>query len=120
MKSITIKKEGLTFEFLCDSHNTRSGFAHDCTLYYGLQRIVRHCYYLNRTWERWSHQSVCLKCIDAMIEDRLYNLKMAYMEHNGYKRMTRERLNDYNKSVVNDLFLKILESVKTDLQKNLY
>jgi len=55
-----------------------------------------------------------------MIEDRLYNLKAAYMEHKGYKRMTRERLNDYNKSVVNDRFLKILESVKTDLQKNLY
>lgn len=46
-------------EAVCVSENTRSGFRHVAHLLIGGREILRHkvCYQ-NRTWERWTFQTV--------------------------------------------------------------
>ena len=122
MKSITIEKDGKEFIFYCSARNTRNGFAHDCEMEYnhGFSEIRRSRFYLNRTWEYWRFQSVCLDCISELINRRIDAQKGLFLENNGYKRMTANRKEQFQQLISNDKYLDTLQAVKTDLQKNLY
>lgn len=92
MKIFDITVNGREFRFVCSSRNTRHGFAHDCTLFVnGDDCGESHCYYLNRTWESWGFQSVCIAAINKELQEReMYN-RAKWMFENGYKKMTSTR-----------------------------
>ena len=57
-------------EFICESVDTRSGFAHIAEMYigndmypYGRGRVN----YYNRTWECWRYQTVCKSIVAEML-----------------------------------------------------
>lgn len=121
MKKIDIKINNQTFTFICSARDTRTGFAHDCTLFINDNEITTsHCYYINRTWERWSYQSVCIESVNNLITDRRERLKNAFMDKNGYKKLTYKRKAIFDREIYGDDELNTLLSVKFKLDNNLY
>jgi len=79
-------------EFVCESRYTRSGFAHDCTLFVD-GRYTTKCtaHYLNRTWERYRYQSVMLGAVNTTIKSIESNNEQILKEAHGWKKMTPDR-----------------------------
>jgi hypothetical protein len=62
MQSFQLNDEYTVF---CEYKKTRSGFKHVATLLRNGQEIdSTKCCYINRTWERFTYQSVLCKLID--------------------------------------------------------
>ena len=52
-------------QFICFCQDTTYGFRHLCTFkIYGIEKTVKCCYY-NRTWERFTYESVLLKAAEC-------------------------------------------------------
>lgn len=84
-----IKVNGNEYQFVNSSRNTRSGFAHDTTLFKNDYEVADYsCHYLNRTWECYQYQTVMQRCISEEI-DREYNRFIDnYKYKNNIKRLT--------------------------------
>ncbi len=61
----TNKKEAFTV--ICRSERTRNGFRHLAEVQnkHGYTIAAAKCYYLNRTWERYTFESVIHKALDG-------------------------------------------------------
>lgn len=87
-----IKVNGREYQFVNSSRNTRTGFAHDTTLFidgreYGRATAI----YYNRTWECYQYQTVMKRCIDEMIENNYKDYVEMYKADNDIKRLTAEK-----------------------------
>lgn len=90
IRKITVN--GREYEFINSSRNTRSGFAHDTTLFIdGRYTEESSCHYINRTWERYTYQTVMRKCIDNMITEEYNRFIDNYKAEYNIKRMTAEK-----------------------------
>lgn len=69
-----------TYNLTCFSQDTRDGFRHVCYRglytypYKGLRPLAK-CNYLNRTWERWTYQSVLREAIEKLYKNKEVNKK---------------------------------------------
>ena len=71
---------------------TRSGFVHETELYIdGWNAAAARCYYINRTWERYSYQSVMLEAVHKLQEEETAREKAYFLQVNGYKNMMASR-----------------------------
>jgi hypothetical protein len=62
MKSFKIDSKAT---IVCEIKNTRNGFKHEATLLVnGYEHTTAKCCYLNRTWERFTFESVLLKVLN--------------------------------------------------------
>ncbi len=107
---------GAKVQFVNEFRGTRSGFAHDTTLFInGYKCATATCHYLNRTWERYTYQSVMRKVVCELRERRREWLKEAFKAEKGYKKLTAERkveFNTYvNKDADFDLYRRILNEL---------
>lgn len=90
IKKLTIDEKEILF--VCNSRNTRHGFAHDCELYINdCYRGSASCFYLNRTWESYRYQSVMKKAVYTIIDVFRADFETEYKNRNGYKKLTKER-----------------------------
>lgn len=113
IKKFTVN--GKEYEFVNSSRNTRSGFAHDTTLFInGVAKTKNTSYYLNRTWESYRYQTVMMGAVRELINDRRIRLEKKYKEDNGFSRLTDKRrlevenifnadniLNEYEEAIKN-------------------
>ena len=121
MKIVKFKTHKRSFEFVCDARNTTNGFAHDATLFIdGCREEMATCYYLNRTWERWGYQSVCLECIWKLIKRREEVLKERYKTYNGISRVTAKRKKELEEIIKKDDRIKLLKAAKKVLDERLF
>ena len=121
MKVIKINTHEHELEFICTSRNTRTGFAHDCTLFInGYEETTAHCYYINRTWERWTYESVCVEAVDMLIKDYRERERRAWLDLNGFKKMTQKRTLEFNTELELKPHYQMLKACKTELMSNLY
>ena len=92
---MTIRKievNGNNYQFVNSSRNTRSGFAHDTTLFKNDYEIAEaSCHYLNRTWECYQYQTVMKRCIGDLIDGEYEYFINRYKAENNIKRMTIEK-----------------------------
>ena len=80
------------YEFVNSYRNTRSGFAHDTTLFInGVENAKNTCHYLNRTWELYTYQTVMLGAMRQLINDRRIRLERKYKADKGFSRLTDKR-----------------------------
>lgn len=103
--------------FVNSWRNTRHGFAHDTEVFInGWKYGSNTCHYLNRTWERYSYQTVMMGCIRDLIESRKMDLIRDFKERNGYKKLTEKRKGEFEAEIFNDkdleLYNKILEELR--------
>lgn len=90
IRKITVN--GNEYEFINDSRNTQSGFAHDTTLFKNGRSFGRAtAIYYNRTWECYRYQTVMKKCIGAIINEKEEDYISVYKANNGIKRLTAEK-----------------------------
>lgn len=79
----------MSFNFICEFGNTRSGFKHTCTLVVnGLHNVKNVCHYYNRTWEAYTYQSVMQGAIYTYKSEIEENLKQNLLYREGKKRLT--------------------------------
>lgn len=92
MKLINVEKEGKLYTFICKSRNTRNGFAHECDLFVNGQFINENtCYYLNRTWEYYEYQTVCIGAINKAIEHEKRILTYNFKSVHSLQRLSKKR-----------------------------
>lgn len=121
MKIIRIDEGVKEFMFVCTSRDTRSGFAHDCTLFINnVEKSEATCYYINRTWEVYQYQTVCLCALNNVISDYIHLMKERYMQANNYKRMTAARAEDFEKTISDNIYLNTLKTVKDQLHNKVF
>ena len=110
------------YTFYCNSRSTRYGFAHDAELFdNGYLRCKASCFYLNRTWECYTYQSVMKKAVSNAIDSILSTMKYDYLSVNGYERMTAKRKEDFENVYLkdNNNYLVDVLSALNDLYKML-
>ena len=91
---------GKEYMFVNSYRNTRSGFAHDTTLFInGVEEVENTCHYLNRTWECYTYQTVMMGAVRELINDRRNYLERKYKEDNGFSKLTDKR-----RSALEDIF----------------
>lgn len=92
---MTIRKitvNGNEYEFINDWRNTRTGFAHDTTLFKNGREIgTATCVYYNRTWECYEYQTVMQRCINDIIENLYNEFIVDFKAENNIKRITKEK-----------------------------
>lgn len=88
---------GREVEFVNNWRGTRSGFAHDTTLFInGIERVTATCHYINRTWECYAYQTVMCKAV-AELKERLEGvLTEQFKAERGYKKITENRRVELN------------------------
>lgn len=99
MKTFKFDANGHHFEFVCTSHNTRNGFAHDASVFIdGRDTPARKatCHYLNRTWENYAYQSVMLQLAAEFAYQHAEWEREDYMREHDYKRMTAKRKAEFS------------------------
>ena len=122
MKLIKFKtSDGHEIEFICESRNTRHGFAHDATLFInGCETGSASCFYLNRTWESWQYQSVCLNAVYAQILSRRDLIKEDYKDAYDIKRLTKKHAEALQARTDADNWIKLYREIQDNLRNNLY
>ena len=94
---MTIKKYVATsdngnYEFVCESVGTRSGFAHNVTMFRNGYELLKHrVNYLNRTWECWQFQTAIRGAINTLEEREKERAKAMYKSVNNISRLTAKR-----------------------------
>lgn len=94
IKRITIN--GREVEFVNQSRGTRTGFAHDTTVFIdGFERHEATCIYYNRTWERYTYQTVMRKAVIELRDRQTDYLKEQFKAENGYQKLTAKRQEEF-------------------------
>ena len=107
-----IKVNGNEYQFVNGSRNTRTGFAHDTTLFKNDYEIAEaSCHYLNRTWECYQYQTVMKRCVDAEINSEYDRFINHYKYQHNIKRMTAEKRAEAEKEFYSREDIKELQKV---------
>lgn len=105
--------------FYNSARDTRSGFAHDTLATFclpsGYSRIDASCFYLNRTWERYSYQSVMQKAVRQKIDERKQFLQNTFKAENNFQKITAKRRPALEKFLQKDADLQALQQIMQQL-----
>ena len=78
--------DGKEIIFINTWRGTGSGFLHETELYIdGWQAAAARCHYINRTWERYSYQSVMLQAVHKLTEAEIEREKQLFRNLMGIK-----------------------------------
>ena len=121
MKKLTLKIDNNEFLFVNESEDTRHGFRHVCNLFindYNRATISRS--YYNRTWERYTYQTVMMEAIQAVM-DEIYESELRYYkEHNDIKRLTAAKRQAFEDGFNNQTYKSLQEAyaeIKNEIPK---
>lgn len=98
MKIFEYENENFNLKIVCDYFETRNSWGHTAkVLFNGDYMRWGECkrYYYNRTWEKYTYQSVLLDAIEFGIECYDYLNKKQFKEMNEFKRLTKKRQEEY-------------------------
>ena len=91
---------GRQVEFVNQSRSTRSGFAHDTTMFInGCNYAEATCHYLNRTWESYTYQTVMRKAVYEEREAYTERLKDKFKAERGYNKLTAKRQEEFTEFI---------------------
>ena len=92
MRMHKLSIDGKEIMFMNNWRGTGSGFMHETELYInGWQAVAARCHYINRTWERYSYQSVMLEAVHKLQQEETDREKAYFLQVNGYKNMMEHR-----------------------------
>ena len=111
LKKMTV--QGREVEFVNAFRDKRYGFAHDTTLFIDGRRVAEDtAHYVNRTWERYTYQTVMRSAVYRLIGDREVVLKHKFMQDNGYKKLTPQRKIAFAEVVDADADIKFYREIR--------
>ena len=107
---------GKEIEFANVSRGARNGFAHDTTVFIDGMRYGTHtCHYLNRTWERYTYQSVMRCAICDLRDEREEYLKREFKRVNGYTKLTAKRAEQFAEQIKGDEYIALYNAILAEL-----
>lgn len=108
---------GKQVEFVNQSRGTRSGFAHDTTVFInGCQRREATCHYINRTWERYTYQSVMMQAVWLLEEAEENYLREKFKREKGYNKLTAKRKLEFTEILDNNEDIKFYRALREALR----
>lgn len=81
----------MEINFINSFKSTRGGFKHETKV--SINSTIVHkteCHYINRTWERYTYQSVMKKALHELIEKETQKLRNEIKERTGKKRLPKD------------------------------
>ena len=109
--------EGKEIMFINTWKGTRSGFTHETELYIdGWQAAAARCRYINRTWERYSYQSVMLAAVHQLQEEETAQERAHFLQVNGYKNMMEHRKAAFLEYLANNKNLAFYKQIEEALR----
>ena len=109
--------EGQEVTFINTWKGTRSGFQHETELYIdGRHASAARCYYINRTWERYSYQSVMLEAVHKLQEEETARERAYFLQVNGYKNMMEHRKAAFLEYLANNKTLSFYKQIEEALR----
>lgn len=98
------------FSIIAETYETRFSCGHKATLLHNGREIARaKIRYYNRTWEKYTYQSVCFAVINTAIDDRTKQLYNNMRDKHQRMRLTKEMREDATKS---DIWLEKFNKLK--------
>ena len=109
---------GHIIKFVCDARATGNGFAHYATMYVdGIECNKGSVHYLNRTWEAWKYQSVCLQRCSEVIESRMAQLKTEFKRDRGLDSVRGKNKEALQEIIDSDSYVILMRTVKAALDE---
>ena len=109
--------EGKEIMFINTWRGTGSGFLHETELYIdGWQAAAARCSYINRTWERYSYQSVMLEAVHQLQEEETAREQAYFLQVNGYKNMMKHRKAAFLEYLANNKTLSFYKQIEEALR----
>lgn len=109
---------GKEIEFVNQYRSTRSGFAHDTTLFIdGYRRAEATCHYLNRTWECYTYQTVMKEAVYELIAREKEIVKDTFKRAKGYQKLTKARQQELEEVYKTNEELKFLNAIYAKLNR---
>lgn len=109
--------EGKEIIFINTWRGTGSGFVHETELYIdGWNATAARCHYINRTWERFSYQSVMLEAVHKLQEEETAREKAYFLQINGYKNMMQSRKAAFEEYLANNKNLSFYKKLEEALR----
>jgi hypothetical protein len=93
MRMHKLNIDGKEILFLNTFRDSSSGFIHEAELYINeWPAAAARCHYINRTWERYTYQSVMLEAVHKLQEEETEREKRAFKHLHGiHNIMTRHK-----------------------------
>lgn len=108
--------DGREVEFVNQFRGTRSGFAHDTTLFIDGRKVAEHtCHYLNRTWECYTYQTVMKRAVDEVEDREIAYLKDKFMRAHEYKKLTAKRKEEFDAECRQSTLLNFYRAIRAKL-----
>ena len=86
MRMHNLSIDGKEIMFMNNYRGTGSGFMHETELYInGWQAAAARCHYINRTWERYTYQSVMLEAVHKLQQRETEREKHIFRQQRGIK-----------------------------------
>ena len=118
MDLIRFESLGHDVTFSCNARGTRHGFAHDASLF--IDNVLcreSSCHYINRTWECYRYQTVCLSCCNDVIANRMERIKRDYKYENGLSRIAGKHKEAVENLVKVDSYVILMKEIKKILNE---
>lgn len=110
--------DGREVEFANQFRGTRSGFAHDTTMFVDGHRVAEAtCHYINRTWEAYEYQTVMVNAVYYRIEELRQYAKDRFMKAKGYKKLTANRKAEFEEVYKQNAEIAFYEAVRAELKR---
>lgn len=105
------------YEFINEYKKTKNGFCHKTILRDRNRNIIANykVNYYNRTWERYTFQTVMMGCISSLIENKFDDFLRLAKEKYGIKRLSKEKKEQARKVFENLTEIKELQEVYYNL-----
>lgn len=98
------------FSIIAETYNTRFSWGHKATLLHDGREIAKaKIRYYNRTWEKYTYQSVCFAVINTAIDNRTKHLYNNFRDRYQRTRLTKEMREDATKG---DIWLEKFNKLK--------
>ena len=98
METKTVNTSKHSYLFINRTSCHRYGFTHISNLLRdGIEIQEGRAHWVNRTWENYYYQSSMRNAVYRLIEIRRYHLENRFKEENGYKKLTAQRREVFEK-----------------------
>ena len=115
---LELETGGHIIKFVCDARATGNGFAHYATMFVdGIECNKGSAHYLNRTWEAWRYQSVCLQRCSEVIDSRSAQLKAEYKRDRGLSSVRGNDKDELQRIIDADPYVVLMRGAKKALDE---
>ena len=109
--------DGKEIIFINTWRGTGSGFLHETELYIdGWAATAAKCHYINRTWERYSYQSVMLEAVHNLQQQEEEREKRRFRQQHGIKNIMERHRAALAESLANNKELSFYQKIEEALR----